>query len=262
MLNLNGRQYKLIFLDTHVLGEIVSNKQKCGYNFLKKYFNRNQYFCPCFSIYNVIELKPREKAYQNFIQFFNSIPCLITLAYKNIISEEYLAYKENRQIDYRKVSIAILPGNIEKIMDLFFSSQNYKQFIHELKEMEHVAEIWTSQRNQDYGDIRIGSNEIYKKYELITIVKDLVNYGIKDYFPKIEFLPGVRIIAYSQYCRVHTMGRKITINDVMDVQISCIVPYIDIVIVEAQQYDVYMKAKKFINQMEYLEVYKLSYLRD
>ncbi|WP_162307188.1 hypothetical protein [Schaedlerella arabinosiphila] len=47
----------------------------------------------------------------------------------------------------------------------------------------------------------------------------------------------------------------------MDVLISSIAPYVDVVITENFQADVYKKAKKFIPQIKELEIYRLKDIR-
>jgi len=47
----------------------------------------------------------------------------------------------------------------------------------------------------------------------------------------------------------------------MDITISCIVPYLDAIITEGFQADVYKKAKRFIPQLSNLEIYTLKDIR-
>lgn len=66
---------------------------------------------------------------------------------------------------------------------------------------------------------------------------------------------------YSHFARIYQTKKKIKANDVMDVQISCIVPYIDAVITENYQADIYKKAKSIIPQLMDLEIYTLRDIR-
>jgi len=51
------------------------------------------------------------------------------------------------------------------------------------------------------------------------------------------------------------------VNDAMDVIISCIVPYMDAVVTENFQANVYKKAMKLIPQLNQLEIYTLKDIR-
>jgi hypothetical protein len=54
-----------------------------------------------------------------------------------------------------------------------------------------------------------------------------------------EKFPALRIMSYSQFMRVHFTQKEIKPNDVMDVLISSAVPYVDTVLTENYQVDIY-----------------------
>ena len=78
---------------------------------------------------------------------------------------------------------------------------------------------------------------------------------------EILHLPASRMMEFSQFVRIYQTRKHIKPNDVMDIQISCIVPYVNAVITENFQADVYKKAKHFIPQLEELEIYTLKDIR-
>jgi len=55
--------------------------------------------------------------------------------------------------------------------------------------------------------------------------------------------------------------KKVFPNDAMDVKISCIMPYMDAVITENFQANVYKKARKLIPKLNKLEIYTLKDIR-
>ena len=69
------------------------------------------------------------------------------------------------------------------------------------------------------------------------------------------------MMEYSQFFRIFKTQKNIKPNDVMDVLISSIAPYVDAVITENFQADVYKKAKKLIPQIKELEIYRLKDIR-
>lgn len=71
------------------------------------------------------------------------------------------------------------------------------------------------------------------------------------------------MMEYSQFLRIFKTQKTIKPNDVMDVLISSIAPYVDavIIITENFQAGVYKKAKKFIPQIKELEIYRLKDIR-
>ena len=69
------------------------------------------------------------------------------------------------------------------------------------------------------------------------------------------------MMEYSQFLRIFKTQKTIKSNDVMDVLISSIAPYVDAVITENFQADVYKKAKKLIPQIKELEIFRLKDIR-
>ena len=118
-----------------------------------------------------------------------------------------------------------------------------------------VADEWEKGRANIINTNKSLYDRIYFEHEKKTILKDIINWGINTGNRiNIEKFPALRIMAYSQYSRVHKTGKAIKPNDVMDVLISSAVPYVDAVMTENFQADVYKKAKKHIKQLKDLEV--------
>lgn len=88
----------MILLDTNAIREIVTNSNMSGKGYLTRFHLYNNNYAPCFSIYNVIELKPYEDIYEKFLEFFSLIPCLMFYPYKEVILNEYNAYISNKEL--------------------------------------------------------------------------------------------------------------------------------------------------------------------
>ena len=119
--------YKLILLDTNALREIVRNTNLAGKGFLQKIFSGKDKYAPCFSIYNALELMPYEDIFEDFLEFFSSIPCLMTFPVKSILQEEYACYLEGKAFEFtNQIAYAFTPY-LEK------ESYNCKSFFNNLK---------------------------------------------------------------------------------------------------------------------------------
>ncbi len=105
---LNGNEYKLIFLDTNAIREILSNTNEAGKGFLNLLMSQKR--LPCFSIYNIIKLKPYNDIFDKFLGFFGTIPCLMMFPYKEIIKKEYECFQKNYEfIIDSQIAYALLP---------------------------------------------------------------------------------------------------------------------------------------------------------
>lgn len=270
-------EYKLILLDTNALREIVTNKNYSGKGFLNKFFAEQQLYAPCFSIYNVVELMPYKDIYEKFIDFFSTIPCLMFFPIKTIIQKEYQSFLQDIDFEINnQVANAFSPAtdrdsyNCRRFFEkLSMNKEIIENINNEILNLKNTAAIWESQRElarQQLSKLALPENMINEKYyrsvEQETIIKDLINWGIN---PKndidLEKFPAMRIMEYSQFNRIHCIKKAIKPNDVMDITISGIVPYLDAVITENFQANIYKKAKSFIGQMQFLEIYTLKDIR-
>lgn len=196
---------------------------------------------------------------------------------KIIIQEEYKQYlKGEALLITNEIAIAFTPVikngcyNYRKFDDLMKHDLKLVDTIkNEIICLESIADSWQKQRIDTKKllariniPLDIIDDRFYYDQEKQTIIKDLKNFGI---MPKNEIdisnLPSFRMMEYSQFRRIHMTNKKISPNDVMDVTISCAAPYMDAVITESFQADVYKKAKKFIPQLKHLEIYTLKDIR-
>lgn len=276
MINLNNRIFKLVFLDTNALREISSNKYNSCQGFFRKFFLLNSNYIPCFSIYNIIELKPHVELYEMFLNVFNKIPSFMFFPLDSIIKEEYKQFilGETPQLS-NQIMYAFNPvtsSNNDKINCFFeqvYNEDMTNMVKQEISQFSEVLKSWETQRlqyAQNLGTLHLPGKIINDKYYLLnekeTIRKDLEQRGINiDPSFCVQNFPSLRMIEYSHFKHVHQTKKAIKINDILDIEISGAVPYVDCVITEAFQADVYKKARKFIPSMKSLEVLTLKDVR-
>jgi len=269
--------YKLVLLDTNAIREIVMNVQFAGKGFFETFFNNTTIYAPCFSIYNVIELTPYEDIFEKFLEFFSLIPCFVTFPAKNIFQEEYncsisgKVFKINNQVAYALNPLATdKNSNCRNFFSAFLDNKSLMNTIHnEVEQFSSIANEWEQKRNdsvrmlnQMQSPFNIINDKFYKTQEKESIIKDLRNFGISTTSSTdTTKLPAARIMEYSQFMRIYLTKKKIRPNDVMDICISSITPYVDAVITESFQADVYKKSKNFIPQMQKLKLYTLKDIR-
>nr|WP_308741995.1 hypothetical protein [uncultured Anaerocolumna sp.] len=274
-MKIGNNNYKLIFLDSNALREITNNTFLSGKGFLEKFMN--SMYIPCFSIYNVMELKPNKEGFQKFIDFFSIIPCFMFYPAKIILQEEYNHYLKNEPlIISNQIANAFTPFNtndsynFSKWITTILSTEPLAGIIqNEINELPYVSNSWEAQRielEKNLKQLKLPLNMVDEKYysfqENEMIAKDIKVWGFKPVIPlNISQLPAFRIMGYSQFNRIHLTKKPIKSNDVMDVTISCIIPYVDAVITENFQTDVYKKAKRLIPQLKNLETYTLKDIR-
>lgn len=275
---IGSNDYKLILIDTNAIREIVTNTNLSGKGFLQKFFSQaSTLYAPCFSIYNVIELMPYQDIYEKFLEFFSLVPCFVIFPVKNIFLKEVECYLSEKEF--------VLDNQIMNAFTPYGLKENYncKSFFEklaeekelmaniklEVKRFSTIAMEWEKRRSSaeillksQHLPLNMIDEKFYRAQEKATIIKDLKNYGIEISSEiDISKLPASRIMEYSQFIRIYQTHKSIKANDVMDIQISCIVPYVDAVITENFQADIYKKAKSIIPQLKKLEIYTLRDIR-
>lgn len=272
---LNQDEYKLLLLDTNILREIITNKQS-EKNLLKIFVADKENYAFCFSIYNIIELKPYKDLFAKFIELFSILPCFMIYPFKNIIQHEWFAYQNHAKMEIdHNIANAFSPlGKAESFhLKLFIDKlleEPMTQIIeNELHGLADVATSWEKQRKQlirSLSTTGYSKNIIDDKFFLFqekqSIMALLKNLNIKaDNLLDYQKFPAARIMLYSQFRRVHFTQKLIKKNDVMDIKISSILPYVDAVVTESFQADVCKKAKRIISDMKDLEIYTLADIR-
>lgn len=275
---IGSNDYKLILIDTNAIREIVTNTNLSGKGFLQRFFSQSsKLYAPCYSIYNVIELMPYQDIYEKFLDFFSLIPCFVIFPVKNIFLKEVECHMEKKEFVLdNKIMNAFTPyglketynckGFFEKLAEEKELMANIKL---EVKQFSTIAMEWEKRRasaetllKSQHLPLNMIDEKFYRAQEEATIIKDLKNFGIEISSEiDISKLPASRIMEYSQFIRIYQTHKSIKANDVMDIQISCIVPYVDAVITENFQADIYKKAKSIIPQLKKLEIYTLRDIR-
>jgi hypothetical protein len=274
-MKIGSNDYKLIYLDTNALREIVLNNDESFHNFIEKFLSGDLVkYAPVFSIYNVFELKPYADIYKKFIEVFTVIPCMMFFPYNLIIQEEYKAFCNSREV--------VLDGNLihafsalgpndsfklEAFLEELWKDEKIKNDImSEILGLKEIATTWNEQKasyyNSSYMLKHCDLKKLYYKLEKETIIKDLGIHGMEVVNDvDIKRLPGMRVMEFSHFMRVYDRKKSIKLNDVMDVKMSSFIPYVDAVITEAYQAELYKNMKSFINQLKNLEIFGVNDLK-
>ena len=275
MIKLNQTEYKLLLLDTNILREVISNKdseKKLFEKFISSYSN----YIFCFSIYNVIELKPYVDLYEKFLELFSILPCFMLYPFKNLLEQEWIAYQNNTKVEIdnniANAFSSLGKGdsfNLRSFLTKMFESPTSQIVENELLGLEDIASHWEGQREELIQSLKetgyprnMINDDFYLFQEKSTIITMLKNAEIQvtDSINHEKF-PAARIMLYSQYHRLHSTKKPITKNDVMDIKIASIIPYVDAVMVEGFQADICKKAKKIIPELRDLEIFTLRDIR-
>lgn len=265
----NGNEYKTVLLDTNVL-QNLSTCPKFADRLLSRFCLQQPISIFCFSFYNVIELSNKRRVddgkidiYSEFVGFFSRIPCLMFFPYKCLLQAELSSAKHNSSVTINgEIAYAFTPCLVkagyyfnEWLSSAFsFNHGSVLKLVQDdIRLMPTVASDWMKMRSPkpitacDFDTIR-------RSQERNVVLSFLDSCGIDSTGLDYMRFPAARTMLFSQMQRVHYTNRTLKQNDVMDVCISAFAPYVDTVVTEAFQADVYRKTKNSVPQLENVEI--------
>jgi len=269
----SGNKYQLCMLDTNILSEILKHPEVEGKGFIKKF--RPRQYAPCFSIYNLIEIRRRKDIYNKFIDFFSKYPCFLLKPFQLLFEDELKSYHNTDEISALFNSFSHF-GNTD--------SHNTKKFLEELFEkrwMKDIEKNWEEEKRitlnvwlnnkrnfkptKKFANARDGERYIEEAgiQTLIRLKPDWVKNKLDNgYVPNIDKFSSIKVMLYSQYYRLYDPHWKVNPQEVTDVEIAVVAPYVDAFITEKFQANIFDKIKNKVKGLEKLDVYRLKDIRE
>lgn len=256
----NGSEYNLCLLDTNALSEIVKYPANEGRGYIER-FPPNEYV-PCFTAYNLIELRRHPDVFRRFVIFFSIYPAFVTKPLQLILEAEIAAKGRATVNDILFRAFTPTGANssyqLEKFIDDFFSVPAMASLEREWRNRDHdVLNAWqTNKRNFSPTNLVSNAQDAQKFVHdasidtLCNIHPELVKASIDaNNIAILQSFPSIQIMLYSQYYRIFDANWKPKDQEVTDVRISACAPYVDALITESFQAEIYKKVHKHINGM-------------
>lgn len=268
----SGNTYKLCLLDTNALSEIVKRPNVEGKGFIER-FGPNA-FAPCFSVYNLIELRRKRELFQAFVEFFANYPCFLLKSHQMILTEEKNLHKDLSMLS--------------PLMNAFSkagpdSSYDFPNFVNKLFSYGDIAEIERNWRSEESATLAVWTSRVnnFNQKRPVPNAADADEYvkeaGLQSLIasdpewaqteldqgqiPNIDNFPSLKIVLYSQYYRLYDPNWTPKPQDVTDIMIMSAAPYIDVVITEAFQAEILKKVRKKVKGLEKVEIVRLKGIR-
>jgi hypothetical protein len=265
MINLNGKDYKLYYLDTCALSNLVKDRSGFGSNLLNLVLLDG---IIAVSPHSIWELKSSPTVYKAVIEVITSLPAVLLKSEDIIIKDEYQLLNGSIT-DINPTIIFLLPIPLKKngmdILDMF---------------NKHITEeknvIFKQNRKETFKLLNSKPSNIYSRKELASKSKldysvklvayqlaaeDLLpelNYysQIKKEFPVEEF-PSLMSISYILHYKYLQTERKGSESDIQDICMSALYPYVDVVITERNQCAIIKQIQKrhnFFNNLKAISI--------
>lgn len=263
MININNKDYKLCLFDTNALSYLLKNPKEWIEYFNNKFSLSKTIIC--YSVFTLSELYQTKSLFEKYIEIFSIIPSCILDGFQSIFEKELLNYKTNQTIN----PIVICPSVInepnvtpqEKLRYVLKNSEFYKK-----------TDMWINSRNEILNSItnmkenyppkgsKYSINEI-NQFVFIVSSQQIMIRNID--FAKSELknskelninkFPSIIATCYVTFYKFYPDNRVPVSSDIMDIIISSLLPYVDIIITEnnlSHIIDILKKKHKFITHIE------------
>lgn len=268
----NNNEYKLVLLDTNALSEIVENRFNSGKGFVLNF--SPEAYIPVFTIYNLIEIRRDQKTYNNFLKFFSIYPCFLLKTRDMIITNEIDNYQspENVNILFNAFTPTGINEsyNLRKVIDTFFSNNEMQEIESRWREKEsEILATWLINKNNFEPTKNRANNFDAQNYlkdaELQYLCFEYPDFVKKTLAQKVDidftYFPSLKVSLYSQYYRLYDSSWVEDPQEVTDVFIMSAAPYVDVIITEKFQANIFDKIRNLIKELSDIEVHRLSKIR-
>lgn len=268
----NGSTYKLCLLDTNALSEIVKYPTVVGRGYIERF--PPTMYVPCFTVYNLIELRRNADVFQKFTKFFSIYPSFITQPFQVILDAEVRSGGRSsvNSILFR----AFTPFgpdasfNLESfIADLFTASKIAQLELGWRTRNQSVLNTWLMNKANFNPDASIPNAADADRFvndatvdTLCQLYPHVVQTSIiNDSIPQSLRFPSIQIMLYSQYYRIFDPTWTANDQEVTDVCIAASAPYVDAIVTERFQAEIYKKVHRKVEGLDRVLFAKLRDIR-
>lgn len=256
----NGSIYKLCLLDTNALSEIVKQPSNEGRGYIER-FPPSEYV-PCFTVYNLFEIRRVPETFRKFVAFFRIYPSLLARPFQQILDAEIAAKGRAAVNDILLRAFTPLGSDSSydfgHFIDSLFTDPAVRQLELDWRTRDQVVlDTWQRNKSNFETTSSVPTARDAQRFVHDACVDTLCQ--IRPEYVKavletndlsaLQMLSSVQVMLYSQYYRIFDPTWKLENQEATDVYISSTAPYVDAVVTEKRQAEVYRKVQKHVNGM-------------
>jgi len=272
MIVLNGREYKLLLVDTNVISEMIKNPSHEFRKFLE--WTIPNKFIPSFSLFTILEIRKAVNIYDKFLELFSILPCVILKSHEQLFTDETLHYPNPKEINPILVAFtgALAPEGkkLKDILDLAFSdtvnlnneamwNSSKSEVVDSIKDLvkNFPSEDgkYTSKRIREFIEIA-GFSQIALKAPEFARSKVNLQEAIS-----IDAFPSLKMMLFTAFYKFYVDSRIPRISDTFDLIIFATIPYVDAIISENHQVEVVKKIKTQDDFIGHVQALTLKHIR-
>ncbi|WP_448700138.1 hypothetical protein ACFGVR_23480 [Mucilaginibacter sp. AW1-3] len=248
MVNLNGKDYKLYYLDTCALSNMVKDRPGFGSKLLNLVLADG---IMAISSYSLWELKSHS-IYDEVISVITVLPCVLLKSEQLMFESEFEHFNNDQII-------------ISPILASMLKTKNNIDIISLIE--EHITNIknikFKNSRSQTFQFISQEASNIYSREDLKVLSKLQFSVSMAAYMLASEYIPNVLrkyvdaeeefpidkfpsllSISYMKHYKYLQSKRKGEESDIPDILMSALYPYVDVIITEGNQCELIKQIKR------------------
>ena len=267
----SGKTYKLCLLDTNALSEIVKRPGREGRYFVE-HFGPEKHV-PCFTAYSLVELRRRPDVYRRFIGMFSKYPFFLLKLWEDILAEERDAYSTAASVSPLLQSFT--PSNrmygfgefVDRlVVQAWFVDRERKW----RREEERILDSWLANRENFQPRRQVANARDAERYVNEAAIQTLVSFfpnwipsfKERNEVPDVSRFPALQVMLYSQYYRLWDPNWNRRSQEVTDIRIMAAAPYVDVVITERCQNEIFKKIRTRVPELREVESVPVRHLAD
>lgn len=264
----SGRSYRLCLLDTNTLSEILKRPATEGRGFIERFPPSSH--VPCFTPYNLIELRRRPDLFQAFLNFFTYYPSFITQPHQAILAAERESGPDVPAESILLRAFTPFGADLRQFITSVFADPGIANAERDWrKNNQDALDTWLSRKANFSRTSPVANAKDAKHYVNDAAIDTLIQLDpewVKDqlatgHTPAASRFPSLQVMLYSQYYRLFDPHWQGSSQDVTDVCIVACAPYVDTIVTENFQAEILRKICRRIPRMENLEVATLRDIR-
>jgi hypothetical protein len=271
LLKIGKSTYRLVGVDTNVISEILRDQDGARRGFISRFVAG---YIPCFSPYSMFELRKRPDIYEQFLEFFDVYTCMELKNEEQLFDDELAGYPSATDIDPAIWAFSYFNTprgtNLKNLMDITFKNPDTLRREQEWPQLKlDLLAGWVALKANypPKGSTYIAPEGIpfVKRATLQNVAERAPGWarGMQDSGEAISSaaFPSIRMTLWTVFFRLYVARRQPTPQDVFDVLISTPAPYLDAVVTEKHQAEIYRQVKKLDHIIDHLDIYTLKDLR-
>jgi len=270
---INEVMYSFGLLDTGIVSEVIKNRHD-ERNALVKLMTSVD-MIPCISIWSILELRSKPELYLEFLNLFSVIPFCLTSSPYDLLQEELKNYPDPSVVDPIAFTFSMFKkdpqADLSRFMGKLFKDRGVRN-----------AELtwrqkWKSESLESILALRSNFQPKGKRFSADDASR-FIREGIPQYIAgqapswTKRFLhsnqgfnphafPSVKMSFYTVFYRFYAENREPEIPDVFDILISNVTPYLDMVITEKFQAEIFRKVKNRDPFLDHVRIESISVLK-